>query len=83
LPTGDGKSLIYQLLPFVFDAYLGYENTTSSVIVISPLNALMVDQITKLKTHMDVTVLKASREVTHDSSMRSAVLSHTCVKSGF
>ena len=24
LPTGYGKSLIYQLLPFVFDAYLGY-----------------------------------------------------------
>lgn len=74
LPTGYGKSLIYQLLPFVFDAYLGYENTTSSVIVISPLNALMVDQIAKLKTHMDVTVLKAIRE-THDSSMRSAVRS--------
>ena len=58
LPTGYGKSLIYQLLPFVFDAYLGYENTNSSIIVISPLNALMVDQITKLKA-------------THDGSMTS------------
>ena len=73
LPTGYGKSLIYQLLPFVFDAYLGYEKASSSVIVISPLNALMVDQITKLKAHMDVTVLKASREATHDGSMTSAV----------
>ena len=58
LPTGYGKSLIHQLLPFVFDAYLGYENTSSSIIVISPLNALMVDQITKLKA-------------THDGSMTS------------
>ena len=49
LPTGYGKSLIYQLLPFVFDAYLGYENTSSSIIVISPLN----DQITKLKATHD------------------------------
>ena len=46
LPTGYGKSLIHQLLPFVLD-YLGYENTSSSIILISPLNALMVDQITK------------------------------------
>ena len=60
LPTGYGKSLIYQLLPFVFDAYLGYENTSSSIIVISPLNALLVDQITDTK-------LKA----THDGSMTS------------
>ena len=75
LPTGYGKSLIHQLLPFVFDAYLGRENTNStgnSVIVISPLNALMVDQITKLKKHMDVSVLKASREATLPKhSMRS------------
>jgi superfamily II DNA helicase RecQ len=54
---------------------LGRENTNStgnSVIVISPLNALMVDQITKLKKHMDVSVLKASREATLPKhSMRS------------
>lgn len=58
LPTGYGKSLIYQLLPFIFDAYLGIEKG-SSIIVISPLNALMVDQITKLKERVDVNVLKA------------------------
>ena len=50
LPTGYGKSLIYQLLLFVFDTYLGYENTSSSITVISPLNALMVDQIKKAKS---------------------------------
>ena len=59
LPTGYGKSLIYQLLPTVFDV-LDCEES-SCMIVISPLNALMVDQIAKLKEHMDVSVLKAIR----------------------
>jgi superfamily II DNA helicase RecQ len=61
LPTGYGKSLIYQLLPFVFNA-LCNEDAASSVILISPLNALMVDQISKLRQHMDVSVLKDSRK---------------------
>ena len=46
LPTGFGKSLIYQLLPFVFDSWLGASK--SFVLVISPLNALMQDQTVKL-----------------------------------
>ena len=40
--------------------YLDCEDS-SSLIVISPLNALMVDQIAKLKEHMDVSVLKTIR----------------------
>ena len=47
LLTGYGKSVIYQILPDVFDIMLGTEK--SMVLVISPLNALMQDQITKLK----------------------------------
>ena len=47
LPTGYRKSVIYQILPDVFDIMLGTEK--SMVLVISPLNALMQDQITKLK----------------------------------
>jgi superfamily II DNA helicase RecQ len=47
LPTGYGKSLIFQLLPDVYDLYFGVEN--SIVLVISPLNALMQDQVAKLK----------------------------------
>ena len=43
LPTGFGKSLIYQLLPFVFDSWLG-----ASKSFVSPLNALMRDQTVKL-----------------------------------
>ena len=46
LPTGYGKSLIFQLLPDVYDMLLGVNN--SIVIVISPLNALMQDQVAKL-----------------------------------
>ena len=68
LPAGYGKSLIYQLLPTVFDVYLDCEES-SCVIVILPLNALMVDQIAKLKEHMDVSVLKTTRrEAKYDSN---------------
>ena len=47
LPTGYGESVMYQILPDVFDIMLGTEK--SMVLVISPLNALMQDQITKLR----------------------------------
>ena len=43
LPTGSGKSLCFWLLPFAFD-YL-YERVDSIVIVVSPLIALMKDQV--------------------------------------
>ena len=46
LPTGFGKSLIFQLLPFVFDSWLGAKK--SFILVVSPLNALMRDQTVKL-----------------------------------
>ena len=64
LPTGYGKSLIYQLLPFMFDFYPHCEDndlssSSSFVLVISPLNALMIDQITKLKDHVNVSIMKA------------------------
>ena len=41
LPTGFGKSLRYQLLPFVFDHRRG--SGKSTVLVVSPLIALMVE----------------------------------------
>ena len=46
LPTGFGKSLIFQLLPFVFDSWLGASE--SFILVVSPLNALIRDQTVKL-----------------------------------
>ena len=50
LPTGYGKSLVFQVLPHLLkqrDARLT-PSTKSVVIVVSPLNALMYDQISKL-----------------------------------
>ena len=52
LPTGFGKSICYECLPFVFDFTLGRMQSTdikSLVIVISPLRSLMVDQVVSLK----------------------------------
>ncbi|XP_022780469.1 Bloom syndrome protein homolog [Stylophora pistillata] len=46
LPTGFGKSLIYQALPLVFDAM---HREGHIVVVISPLVSLMKDQVQKLK----------------------------------
>ena len=52
LPTGSGKSLCYQALPFVMDHKLGLVGTpkSSSVLVVSPLVALMVDQVKALRS---------------------------------
>ena len=52
LPTGFGKSLCYQVLPFVFDHKLGLIGSGSSslVLVISPLLSLMVDQVQSLRS---------------------------------
>ena len=47
LPTGYGKSLIHQTLPFIFD-YLDVSSTANMIIVVSPLNALMQEQVEKL-----------------------------------
>jgi len=49
LPTGFGKSLIYQVLPGVFDFMsVSSSKDRAIVLVVSPLNALMRDQISKL-----------------------------------
>ena len=46
LPTGYGKSLIYQALPLVLDVT---RNSTGHVVVISPLVNLMKDQVESLQ----------------------------------
>eukprot|EP00731_Ephydatia_muelleri_P002345 Em0001g2345a len=51
LPTGSGKSLCFSVLPFAFD-YL-YGRVGSIVIVVSPLIALMKDQVTALNSKVD------------------------------
>ena len=52
LQTGFGKSLCYQILPFVLDHKLGLIGTgkSSAVLVVSPLVSLMVDQVQKLRS---------------------------------
>ena len=51
LPTGYGKSLIYQLLAPIYN-FMDFAGSPgdkkSTVIVISPLNALIRDQIVKM-----------------------------------
>ncbi len=51
LPTGFGKSLCYQAIPFVMDFKLGRVGTpiTSAILVVSPLVSLMVDQVEDLR----------------------------------
>ena len=48
LPTGFGKSLCYQVLPFMFDHKAGLLGR-NVVVVVSPLKALMADQIKSLR----------------------------------
>ena len=43
LPTGGGKSLCYAVLPAVFDILHQRSTSTSMIIVVSPLIALMKD----------------------------------------
>ena len=56
LPTGFGKSVCYEVLPFVMDYKLSrvnsvgqYSGSCSVVVVISPLISLMVDQVLNLR----------------------------------
>ena len=45
LPTGYGKSLIFQCLPITADALFEKARDSSGLVVISPLRSLMEDQI--------------------------------------
>ena len=57
LPTGYGKSVIFHLLPFVADYLYSInvtrDNTTCGniVLIVTPLNAIIDDQIAILKNH--------------------------------
>ena len=46
LPTGFGKSLCYACLPSAFDSLLNKESGHSIVIVVTPLLAILKDQVT-------------------------------------
>ena len=64
LPTGYGKSLIYQALPLVYDSIL--EAAGHIVVVVSPLVNLMKDQVDKLA---NLGILAASlSEITEENA---------------
>ena len=48
-PTGYGKSLIFQSIPFIIDHLKDQAVGTSLAIIISPLKSLMLDQVEQLK----------------------------------
>ena len=50
LPTGYGKSLIFQSLPIVADVLFSQPRGSNIIVVISPLKALMEDQISYLSS---------------------------------
>ena len=64
LPSGYGKSLIYQLLPprSLLNFMEGSSAKKFSLIVISPLNALIRDQIVKIReAGLNVCMVKGDR----------------------
>ena len=50
LPTGSGKSLCYGCLPLVFNELRAVPQGKSIVVVVSPLKALMMDQVQTFST---------------------------------
>ena len=65
LPTGFGKSLIYQSLPLVFDHVS--EQTGHIVVVVSPLVRLMEDQVQHLRS-LGVSAVNISTKTEIDRS---------------
>ena len=66
LPTGYGKSVIFHLLPYLFDyiSELNQSPQKSIILVVTPLNALVDDQL-KILTHRGISsaVLKSKKRV--------------------
>ena len=66
LPTGYGKSVIFHLLAYLFDyiSKLNESPQNSIILVVTPLNALVDDQL-KILTHRGIssTVLKSKKPV--------------------
>ena len=73
LPTGFGKSVCYQVLPFVFDHKLGLV-AGSSIIVVSPLIALMVDQVRSLRQNGRDTIVDKAFIATEGNLQSSSVI---------
>ena len=69
LPTGYGKSVIFHMFPFMSD-YLSRKGKKLAV-TISPLNALIRDQVSNLNARgVKAGVLQASHRVVEDDNQR-------------
>ena len=70
LPTGYGKSVCYECLPFLYDMKLDRhlsESERSVVLVISPLVSLMVDQVCSLRSRgVSAAVLSSQGSIDKD-----------------
>ena len=73
LPTGYGKSLCYALLPLVFDKRMEKEERRSIVMVVSPLIALMKDQLAKFTERGITAVCISDLESMNKESRRKVV----------
>ena len=65
LPTGFGKSICFQILPFLHDHKLGlvHGQSKSCAIIVSPLIALMVDQVRSLRASgVETVIMTSSKE---------------------
>ena len=66
LPTGYGKSLCFECLPFMFDVKLCRSTDTgcSVVLVVFPLISLMVDQVSSLMARgVSAAILSSQRDI--------------------
>ena len=90
LPTGFGKSLIYQLAPYLKASLLSKDVTSYAVLVISPLNSIMRDQVRGLckkgipACYLDIKgqsgksfALKAQQDEEQDESLSSGIFPGT------
>ena len=78
LPTGYGKSLVFQVLPRLLrereETRATTSGTKSVVLVVSPLNALMYDQISKWRARgVEAAVLGVKKGTDADSPVISQV----------
>jgi superfamily II DNA helicase RecQ len=68
LPTGFGKSLVYQMVPFVVKELNICENPI--VLIVSPLVTLMQDQVTQL-SKQGISAISLSKDVQNDNKLKS------------
>eukprot|EP00794_Sanderia_malayensis_P001809 gene1809-2027_t len=86
--TGAGKSLVYQMLPFAIEKFLGHPHQDNFVLVVSPLISLIRDQTMILEKLAIKSLLDANHSVMRNKVVQerlSAVVvdeSHCIVKWG-